>query len=125
MRSARGSCGFLPASHGTTPSHDLGGRRYCAANEPRRMRRGLAPGGGGVVDIVQAGDPVLRRRAEPVSLDALATPFVQQLVATMVQTMRAAPGVGLAAPQVGESLRILVMEDDNLEQLAAMSEARR
>jgi peptide deformylase len=78
-----------------------------------------------VVDIVQAGDPVLRRRAEAVSLDALATPFVQQLIATMVQTMRSAPGVGLAAPQLGESLRILVMEDDNPEQMAAMSQARR
>lgn len=77
------------------------------------------------VDIVQAGDPVLRRRAREVTADELGTPFVQQLIATMVQTMRGAPGVGLAAPQVGESLRILVMEDDDEKQLASMSEARR
>jgi len=77
------------------------------------------------VDIVQAGDPVLRRRAREVTEDELPTPFVQQLIATMVSTMRAAPGVGLAAPQIGESLRILVMEDDDATQLAAMSEARR
>ncbi len=77
------------------------------------------------MDIVQAGDPVLRRRATEVPLDALASPFVQQLIATMIQTMRAAPGVGLAAPQVGESLRIIVMEDDDETQWAAMSDARR
>jgi peptide deformylase len=77
------------------------------------------------MEIVQAGDPVLRRRAREVPLDALASPFVQQLIATMVQTMHAAPGVGIAAPQVGESLRIIVMEDDDETQWAAMSDARR
>jgi peptide deformylase len=77
------------------------------------------------MDIVQAGDPVLRRRAHEVPPELLATPFVQQLIASMTHTMRAAPGVGLAAPQVGESLRIIVMEDDDDKQLAAMSEARR
>lgn len=76
------------------------------------------------VEIVQAGDPVLRRRAGEVSEEALATPFVQQLIASMVQAMRDAPGVGLAAPQVGESLRIIVMEDDDSAQFDAMSEAR-
>jgi peptide deformylase len=76
------------------------------------------------VDIVQAGDPVLRRRAREVSDTELVTPFVQQLIAAMIQTMRAAPGVGLAAPQVGESLRIIVMEDDDTAQFDVMSEAR-
>ncbi len=77
------------------------------------------------MEIVQAGDPVLRRRAREVPLDALASPFVQQLVTTMVQTMRAATGVGIAAPQVGESMRIIVMEDDDEKLFAGMSEARR
>lgn len=76
------------------------------------------------MDIVQAGDPVLRRRAQEVSDEALATPFVQQLIASMIQAMRDAPGVGLAAPQIGESLRIIVMEDDDSAQFDAMSEAR-
>lgn len=51
------------------------------------------------------GDPVLHRRAEPVGEvdDA-----VRALVADMVETMHEAPGVGLAAPQVGESLRLFV-----------------
>lgn len=77
------------------------------------------------MDIVQAGDPVLRRRAHEVPSEARASPFVQELVASMTRTMRAAPGVGLAAPQVGESLRIIVMADDDDEHFAGMSEARR
>lgn len=77
------------------------------------------------MDIVQAGDPVLRRRAEPVAGEALATPFVQELIAVMIKAMHAASGVGLAAPQIGESLRIFVMEDDDEERHDAMSDARK
>lgn len=61
--------------------------------------------------IVQAGDPVLRERAVAVARLRIATPEIQQLIATMIDTMRRAPGVGLAAPQIGVSLRILVLED--------------
>jgi len=77
------------------------------------------------VDIVQVGDPVLRRRAQPVPEGLRAGAFVQQLVVTMVQAMRDAPGVGLAAPQVGESLQILVMADDDEERHRQMSPVRR
>lgn len=77
-----------------------------------------------ILDIVQAGDPVLRRPARPVRAEEIATPFVQELIASMRQTMHAAPGVGLAAPQVGEGLQIVVMEDDG-EHLEAMSPERR
>jgi peptide deformylase len=58
-------------------------------------------------DIVTLPDPVLRRKARPV------TKFdsdLQTLVDDMIETMRAAPGVGLAAPQVGISERIIVVE---------------
>ena len=52
-------------------------------------------------------DPVLRQKAKRVTkIDA----SIQKLVNDMVDTMRAAPGVGLAAPQVGVSLRIAVIE---------------
>ncbi|MEV5438463.1 peptide deformylase [Streptomyces sp. NPDC052682] len=64
----------------------------------------------GPMPIVAAGDPVLRRGTEPYDgqLDpALLTRFVEALRITM----RAAPGVGLAAPQVGVELRIAVLED--------------
>jgi peptide deformylase len=61
--------------------------------------------------IVQVGDPVLRRRARELTRDELATPSIQELIARMRDTMRDAPGVGLAAPQIGESLQIAVIED--------------
>lgn len=62
-------------------------------------------------DIVQAGDPVLRSRAAALAVERISTPEIQQLVDRMIATMRAAPGVGLAAPQLGVPLRILVLED--------------
>jgi len=77
------------------------------------------------VDIVQAGDPLLRRRADPVDAGALASPFVQELIAAMIKAMHEAPGVGLAAPQIGESMRIFVMEDDDEKRHDAMSDARK
>jgi len=63
------------------------------------------------LEIVQVGDPVLRQRARPLSLEELASPRIQQLIADMRDTMRAAPGVGLAAPQIGESIQLVVIED--------------
>jgi peptide deformylase len=57
--------------------------------------------------ILKHGAPVLHRPADPVP-DV--TPDVQALVDDMVQTMYAAPGVGLAAPQIGYSLRIFVID---------------
>ncbi|UXY31382.1 peptide deformylase [Streptomyces sp. HUAS TT20] len=64
----------------------------------------------GPLPIVAAGDPVLRRDTEPFDGQlepALLTRFVEALRITM----NAAPGVGLAAPQVGVELRIAVIED--------------
>jgi len=57
--------------------------------------------------ILRHGADVLHRRAEPV--DAI-TPELQQLIDDMIQTMYAAPGIGLAAPQVGVALRIFVAD---------------
>lgn len=57
--------------------------------------------------ITTLPDPVLRRKARPVTrFDA----ELQTLVDDMIETMRAAPGVGLAAPQVGVSERVIVVE---------------
>lgn len=61
--------------------------------------------------IVQTGAPVLRAVAQDVPLERIATPEFQALLTRMVETMRAAPGVGLAAPQIGVPWRVLVMED--------------
>lgn len=60
-----------------------------------------------VLDIVRLGDPRLRVRAAPVRrFDAR----LGRLAADMVETMRQAQGVGLAAPQVGVSERLIVVE---------------
>ncbi|KOT40700.1 peptide deformylase [Streptomyces caelestis] len=64
----------------------------------------------GPLTIVAAGDPVLRRGAEPYD-GQLGPALLARFVAALRVTMRAAPGVGLAAPQVGVGLRIAVIED--------------
>jgi peptide deformylase len=64
-----------------------------------------------ILPIVQAGDPVLRAPSRPLSLEEIQSIAIQQLIADMRETMRAAPGVGLAAPQVGLGLQLAVVED--------------
>ena len=83
-----------------------------------------------LLKIVQAGHPVLRERARDLTVDDLRSAESQQLIALMRDTMRDAPGVGLAAPQIGRSLALAVIEDApvlhaNLtpEQLAARERA--
>jgi peptide deformylase len=61
--------------------------------------------------IVQAGEPVLRHSARELSRDEIRGAEIQQLIEWMRETMRDAPGVGLAAPQVGLSLQLAVIED--------------
>jgi peptide deformylase len=61
--------------------------------------------------IVQAGELVLRETARPLSDDEIRSDRIQQLIELMRETMRDAPGVGLAAPQIGESLQLIVIED--------------
>jgi peptide deformylase len=61
--------------------------------------------------IVECGDPVLRRAADPVEPSALHTPQLRHLIAQMRTTMELAPGVGLAAPQVGVPLQLAVLQD--------------
>lgn len=57
--------------------------------------------------IVKVGDPILRKVCRPVEQ---ITPRTLQLLDDMIETMRAADGVGLAAPQVGVLRRIVVIE---------------
>jgi peptide deformylase len=61
--------------------------------------------------IVQAGQPVLRQRAQEIDPARIGSDEMQALVETMVAVMRDAPGVGLAAPQIGLGLRLIVLED--------------
>ncbi|MER5577766.1 peptide deformylase [Streptomyces massasporeus] len=66
--------------------------------------------GGLPLTIVAAGDPVLRRGTVPYD-GQLEPSLLARFVEALRVTMRAAPGVGLAAPQVGVELRIAVIED--------------
>jgi peptide deformylase len=70
-----------------------------------------------VREIVQDGHPTLRRVAKKVELKEIDDPLFQQLIDDMFETMYAAPGVGLAAPQVNVSKRLFVMDvhDDEHE----------
>ncbi|MGK3999651.1 peptide deformylase [Sorangium sp. So ce1024] len=61
--------------------------------------------------IVLAGRAVLRKPAEPVPPEEIGTKQLKQLISTMVAVMRKAPGVGLAAPQIGVGRQIIVLED--------------
>lgn len=61
--------------------------------------------------IVQAGDPVLRKQSRPLTKEEIKSPSIQQLIELMRDAMREAPGVGLAAPQIGESIQLAVIED--------------
>lgn len=60
-----------------------------------------------ILPIYIAPHPVLKKKAEPV--DAV-TPEIAKLMSDMLETMYDAPGIGLAAPQVGVSKRVLVVD---------------
>ena len=66
-----------------------------------------------LLDIVKYPDPFLKNICKPVErVDA----SIRPLCADMAETMYAAPGVGLAAPQVGKDVRILVMDPSGPEE---------
>jgi len=62
-----------------------------------------------VLTVRKYGDPMLRRHAKPVSA---VTPEIKAIIADMVETMYDEVGIGLAAPQVGISLRLIVVADE-------------
>ena len=64
-----------------------------------------------LLTIVECGDPILRRPADPIDPVDLASDELQRLIAQMRATMEAAPGVGLAAPQVGRGIQLAVLAD--------------
>jgi peptide deformylase len=70
--------------------------------------------------IVQVGEPVLRQSAREMTAKEIASREIRRLIADMRETMYDAPGVGLAAPQVGLSLQLAVIEDreENLKEVA-------
>lgn len=63
-----------------------------------------------VLPITEIGNPVLRERARELSAEELASPEIQSLIDDMIETKRAADGAGLAANQVGETVRVAIVE---------------
>ncbi len=61
--------------------------------------------------ILQVGEAVLRERARKLSRDEIRSREIKDLIESMRETMHDAPGVGLAAPQVGLGLQLAVIED--------------
>lgn len=64
-----------------------------------------------LLPIVHAGEPVLRKPTRALSPKEISSKEIQNLIEHMRETMRGAPGVGLAAPQIGLSLQMAVIED--------------
>jgi peptide deformylase len=106
-------CGAKPMPPSSTSSSPSA--RAASASASASASSAVAP------DVVQIGDPVLRSRAREVARERIATPEFQALVAKMIDTMRRAPGVGLAAPQIGVPLRVILLEDR--EELMSRSSA--
>ncbi len=66
-----------------------------------------------IYPIVMYGDPVLKRRAQDIAKDSI---DVKQLAEDMFETMKSAHGIGLAAPQIGKSIRMFVVDGRPLEE---------
>ena len=66
-----------------------------------------------ILKVARLGNPVLRKATEPLSLNELRSPAIQQFIDNMVETMKDYDGVGLAADQVHESKQIAVLEVAN------------
>ncbi|MFZ9629694.1 MAG: peptide deformylase [Ilumatobacteraceae bacterium] len=63
-----------------------------------------------VREILHVGNPLLRERSREITPDELASAEMQQLIDDLIDTMHAANGAGIAAPQVGELVRITTIE---------------
>ena len=63
-----------------------------------------------VRDVVAIGDPVLRQAARELSREELGSPQIQRLIDDLIETKRATHGAGIAANQVGEALRVAIVE---------------
>ncbi|MBL4710471.1 MAG: peptide deformylase [Flavobacteriales bacterium] len=66
-----------------------------------------------ILPIVAYGDPVLKREGEEIDKDY---PFLGELIENMWETMYKAEGVGLAAPQVGKSIRLFMVDASPFEE---------
>lgn len=63
------------------------------------------------IKIASVGEPVLRDAARPLRSDEIGSGRIRELIEYMRETLADAPGVGLAAPQIGEPLQLVIIED--------------
>ena len=66
-----------------------------------------------ILKVAQIGHPILRRVADPIPVEAIGTPPVQQLIQDLRDTLEEYDGAGLAAPQVHASVRLVITEIDD------------
>lgn len=64
-----------------------------------------------LLKLLQVGEKVLRQKARLLAPEELVSPYIQELISSMHETLRDAPGVGLAAPQVGVGIQLAIIED--------------
>ena len=74
-----------------------------------------------IYPIIMYGDPVLRQRAKDIPEGS----DIKQLVSDMFETMEAANGIGLAAPQIGKSVRLFIVDGTSLEEEPGMEDFRK
>jgi peptide deformylase len=74
-----------------------------------------------IYPIVMYGDPVLRQRAKDIPQGT----DVKQLIADMFETMDGANGIGLAAPQIGKSVRLFIVDGTGLEDEPGMEDFKK
>jgi peptide deformylase len=72
-----------------------------------------------ILKVARMGHPVLRTRARPVERGEIKSPAFQKLIDDMIETMAEYHGVGLAAPQIHESVRLFVAAVDDSEDKTA------
>jgi peptide deformylase len=74
-----------------------------------------------IYPIVMYGDPVLRQKAKDVEPGT----DLKQLISDMFETMHAASGIGLAAPQIGKSIRLFIVDGTVLEDEPDMADFKK
>ena len=61
-------------------------------------------------EIIRMGHPTLRQVARPLSTDEIQSEATERLLEDMIDTLKSSGGIGLAAPQINESVRLAIIE---------------
>lgn len=85
----------------------MAGQRFVAAYKSIFYPKPVRPP---FLHVCQVGDPVLRSVAKPVEVEHLSSPDIKQVILQMKEVMKRYDSVGLAAPQIGMPLRIILLE---------------